>query len=100
MIELKKTTQRGEFICPNCGSQESSVRDSRLQDNGRYRRRECLGCGDRYSTFESLAPAALTDAQRAGLRTIHDQTVAFTATITAAVNRITSGIAIVPEDEA
>jgi transcriptional repressor NrdR len=40
--------------CPFCGHQDSKVVDSRSSDGGNVirRRRECLGCGSRFTTFE------------------------------------------------
>lgn len=41
--------------CPFCNHQETKVNDSRLAGEGRQvrRRRECLACGERFTTFES-----------------------------------------------
>jgi transcriptional repressor NrdR len=41
--------------CPFCGHSETKVNDSRLADEGRQirRRRECLQCGERFTTFET-----------------------------------------------
>ena len=41
--------------CPFCGHVETKVTDSRLAAEGRQirRRRECLKCGERFTTFES-----------------------------------------------
>jgi transcriptional repressor NrdR len=41
--------------CPFCGNIETKVTDSRLAGDGRQirRRRECLSCGERFTTFES-----------------------------------------------
>ncbi len=41
--------------CPFCGHEETKVTDSRLAGEGRQirRRRECLACGERFTTFES-----------------------------------------------
>ncbi|MFO1401966.1 MAG: transcriptional regulator NrdR [Steroidobacteraceae bacterium] len=41
--------------CPFCGHEETKVTDSRLAAEGRQirRRRECLACGERFTTFES-----------------------------------------------
>jgi transcriptional repressor NrdR len=41
--------------CPFCGHQETKVNDSRLAGEGRQirRRRECLKCGERFTTFET-----------------------------------------------
>jgi transcriptional repressor NrdR len=42
--------------CPFCGSQEDRVVDTRSSKEGRAirRRRECLSCGERYTTYESI----------------------------------------------
>ena len=41
--------------CPFCGHDETKVIDSRLAGEGRQvrRRRECLSCAERFTTFES-----------------------------------------------
>ena len=41
--------------CPFCGNQETNVVDSRLAGDGYQirRRRECTGCAERFTTFES-----------------------------------------------
>jgi transcriptional repressor NrdR len=41
--------------CPFCGKQETRVIDSRLASEGTQvrRRRECVACGERFTTFES-----------------------------------------------
>lgn len=41
--------------CPFCEHEETRVTDSRLAGGGAQirRRRECLGCGERFTTFES-----------------------------------------------
>jgi transcriptional repressor NrdR len=41
--------------CPFCGHVETKVNDSRLAGEGRQirRRRECLKCGERFTTFET-----------------------------------------------
>src|SRR5574339_44926 len=41
--------------CPFCNHEETKVNDSRLSAEGRQirRRRECLKCGERFTTFES-----------------------------------------------
>jgi transcriptional repressor NrdR len=41
--------------CPFCGHEETKVNDSRLAGEGRQirRRRECLQCGERFTTFET-----------------------------------------------
>jgi len=41
--------------CPFCGADDTKVIDSRLANEGDSirRRRECAGCGERFTTFES-----------------------------------------------
>jgi transcriptional repressor NrdR len=41
--------------CPFCGHEDTKVSDSRLASEGRQvrRRRECLSCGERFTTFET-----------------------------------------------
>ena len=43
------------MYCPFCGNEETKVIDSRLAGEGRQvrRRRECLDCSERFTTFES-----------------------------------------------
>jgi transcriptional repressor NrdR len=43
------------MYCPFCGHEETKVTDSRLAGEGRQirRRRECLACGERFTTFET-----------------------------------------------
>ena len=54
--------------CPYCESEEDKVVDSRLAEVGRAirRRRECIGCGRRYTTFERAEEVPLLIAKRSG----------------------------------
>jgi transcriptional repressor NrdR len=45
--------------CPYCGHNEDKVIDSREVNEGIRRRRQCLGCGARFTTYERLQPASL-----------------------------------------
>ena len=45
--------------CPFCGFAESKVVDSRPSDGTIRRRRECLSCGGRFTTFETLETTSL-----------------------------------------
>lgn len=45
--------------CPFCSHQDSKVIDSREVNDGIRRRRQCLGCGSRFTTYERLQPANL-----------------------------------------
>ncbi|MDQ1403810.1 MAG: transcriptional repressor NrdR [Actinomycetota bacterium] len=56
--------------CPWCASQDDKVVDSRTADDGGAirRRRECLACGRRYTTFERVEEAPLVVVKRSGHR--------------------------------
>ncbi len=45
--------------CPYCGYQDSKVIDSRDVNDGVRRRRQCLSCNSRFTTYERLQPASL-----------------------------------------
>ncbi len=45
--------------CPYCGHYDSKVIDSRDANEGIRRRRQCLSCGSRFTTYERLEPASL-----------------------------------------
>jgi transcriptional repressor NrdR len=45
--------------CPFCGFSDSKVIDSRDVDQGIRRRRQCLSCNARFTTYERLQPASL-----------------------------------------
>jgi transcriptional repressor NrdR len=56
--------------CPKCTSIEDKVVDSRISKEGSTirRRRECLECGHRYSTTESLVRDGISVIKRDGRR--------------------------------
>ena len=45
--------------CPYCGHHHSKVIDSRDVNEGIRRRRQCLGCGSRFTTYERLQSGTL-----------------------------------------
>ena len=45
--------------CPYCGYHDSKVIDSRDVNEGIRRRRQCLSCSSRFTTYERLQPASL-----------------------------------------
>ena len=55
--------------CPYCSAEEDKVVDSRTAEEGRAirRRRECLGCGRRYTTFERAEEVPLLILKRNGV---------------------------------
>ena len=54
--------------CPYCGHEDSKVTDSRNAENGIRRRRECMRCGLRFTTYERVQSTALLIAKRDGRR--------------------------------
>jgi transcriptional repressor NrdR len=56
--------------CPFCGNDDSQVKDSRpTEDNGAIRRRrQCEGCGGRFTTFERIQLRELTVVKSEGKR--------------------------------
>ncbi len=54
--------------CPYCGYYDSKVIDSRDVDDGIRRRRQCLQCDVRFTTYERLQPASLFVIKKDGRR--------------------------------
>ena len=56
--------------CPFCGSDETQVKDSRPTEDSTAirRRRHCLGCGSRFTTFERVQLRDLTVIKKSGAR--------------------------------
>ncbi len=56
--------------CPRCGREEDRVVDSRAVREGRAvrRRRECLECGERYTTYEAVETKPVIVVKRSGDR--------------------------------
>ena len=50
--------------CPNCGYDDSKVIDSRPTENRIRRRRECLECHKRFTTYETMARECLKCKER------------------------------------
>src|SRR5882724_5775550 len=56
--------------CPKCGCQDDKVIDSRASREGATirRRRECLGCAHRFTTYEEIERGGLVILKRDGRR--------------------------------
>ncbi len=82
--------------CPYCDSQEDKVVDSRLAEEGRAirRRRECLTCGRRYTTFERPEEVPLVILKRNGEEEPFDRTKIAEGIRRATKNRPVSGAEI------
>ncbi|MDK3156678.1 transcriptional regulator NrdR [Kamptonema cortianum] len=61
--------------CPKCGCQDDKVIDSRTSREGDVirRRRECLNCAHRYTTYEQVEKDALFVMKRDGRREKFDR---------------------------
>lgn len=59
--------------CPVCGKTESKVIDSRPTDSEIRRRRECLSCGRRFTTYEVHETVPIIVIKKNGTRQIFDR---------------------------
>lgn len=61
--------------CPFCSHEETQVKDSRPSDDGKTirRRRECGGCGRRFTTFERFQVQQIVVLKRDGSRELFDR---------------------------
>ena len=60
--------------CPYCGYEESKVIDSRPTDEGLAirRRRECVSCGRRFTTYEKIETVQIVVVKKDGSREAFD----------------------------
>ena len=54
--------------CPYCGFEDSKVTDSRAMEGGIRRRRECLSCGQRFTTVERVELGGVMVVKKDGRR--------------------------------
>jgi transcriptional repressor NrdR len=54
--------------CPYCGYADTKVTDSREAEDGIRRRRECLDCGRRFTTYERVLALPLVIVKKDGRR--------------------------------
>lgn len=75
--------------CPGCQAPDDRVVDSRQADDGAAirRRRECLACGRRFTTFERVEEVALVVRKRGGRREPFDRAKVVAGMRAAAKNR-------------
>ena len=59
---------RAELICPSCRKSETRVVDSRDDENVVRRRRECLDCKHRFTTYERMEAPRLFVVKKDGRR--------------------------------
>jgi len=56
------------MLCPYCGNEETRVTDKRDSKNETRRRRECLKCGKRFTTYEKIEPLEIFVIKKDGRR--------------------------------
>src|SRR5512143_3754594 len=59
--------------CPYCGKEQNRVIDTRESDETIRRRRECIGCGRRFTTYERIAQTGLMVIKQDGRREVFDR---------------------------
>ena len=71
--------------CPFCGDQESKVVDSRHSEDGNSirRRRECIACQRRFTTYEIVESLPIIVVKRDGTRQSFDRNKILTAMVRA-----------------
>jgi transcriptional repressor NrdR len=75
--------------CPYCSFEESKVIDSRPTDEGERirRRRECLGCGKRFTTYEVIETVPIVVIKKDKSREAFDRNKLLNGLLRACANR-------------
>ena len=74
--------------CPFCQSIDSKVVDSRDSDSGIRRRRECLSCGRRFTTYERIESMPLWVLKKDGRREEFNRQKLLAGLLTAGKKRV------------
>jgi transcriptional repressor NrdR len=87
--------------CPNCGFPDSKVIDSRPVEEGISirRRRECLACQKRFTTFETLESVQIVVVKKDGSRELFDRSKMLSGIMKACQKRPVNGEEIANEIE-
>ena len=80
--------------CPYCSKEENKVIDTRESTESIRRRRECLICGRRFTTYERIAQAGLMVIKQDGRREVFDRQKLMSGIIKACAKRPVSMEAI------
>ena len=88
--------------CPNCGFADSKVIDARPVEEGNNirRRRECLSCQKRFTTFETLESVQILVVKKDGGKEIFDRSKMLSGIMKACQKRPVHGEEIAAEIEA
>ncbi|MBR9677599.1 transcriptional repressor NrdR [Candidatus Woesearchaeota archaeon] len=77
--------------CPYCGSSDSKVTDKRDSEDITRRRRECLQCQKRYTTYERIESSPLVILKKDGRREMFDRNKVLTGLQKACEKRPVTG---------
>ena len=93
---MARSTSVTSVKCPGCGNLDDKVVDSRQSDDGASirRRRQCLDCGRRFTTFERLEELPLLVVKRSGDRMPFDRTKVIAGVMAAAKARPVTDAAV------
>lgn len=88
--------------CPGCGYTESKVIDSRpvTEGNSIRRRRECLSCQKRFTTFEMIESVQIIVVKKNGGKELFDKQKLLSGVIKATEKRNVDALMLVDEIEA
>ena len=88
--------------CPNCGYPDSKVIDSRPVEEGNSirRRRECLSCQKRFTTFEVLESVQILVVKKDGSKELFDRSKMLSGIMKACQKRPVNGEEIASQIEA
>lgn len=88
--------------CPACGYPESKVIDSRPASEGYSirRRRECLSCQKRFTTFETIETVQLIVVKKSGVKELFDKQKLLSGVLKSTEKRPVDAIVLVNEIEA
>ena len=94
--------KRIEMKCPVCGCSDSKVIDSRPVEDGSSirRRRECLECQKRFTTFEIIETVQIFVTKKNGSKELFDRNKLLTGLLKACQKRPVNAEEIVNEVEA
>ena len=87
--------------CPGCGYSESKVIDSRPVSDGYSirRRRECLSCQKRFTTFETIETVQIVVVKKNGGKQLFDKQKLLSGILKAAEKRPIDAVALAGEIE-
>ena len=88
--------------CPGCGYSESKVIDSRpvTEANSIRRRRECLSCQKRFTTFEVIETVPIIVIKKNGAKELFDKQKLLSGVLKSTEKRPIDAIVLVDEIEA